>query len=439
MPTKCMLILLDGLGDRAYPELKGQTPLQAAKIPCLDRLAAAGANGTYHASRQGEALPSENAHFAIFGYEPEFFPGRGPLEALGAGIDLGKDDVAILSHFASFQEEGDTLVLGNGKLSISPNDLDAFIRLVNSYDQGDIDILFHHTHKNYGIIILKGEVAPFFTDTDPVTHGMPLIEPLPLADYQNDTATCNSAAALKRFLLYAYDRLPDHPGNVARVRKGLDRVDGLVTQRAGRLKPVQTFRQRFGLKGLSMASGLVYHGLSRFLGFDFIKVSDGRNPGQDLADRIIHAHRALADYDFIHVHTKVPDEAGHAKDPLMKKAAIEALDEGLAQAIQSVVDDPEVLLVIASDHSTPSGGPLIHSGETVPLIFCGPGIRQDRVDSFDEISAVRGNLGQVRGGELILMILNAIDRIKLQGLMDTPYHQPYWPGDYQTFKLERGE
>ena len=123
----------------------------------------------------------------------------------------------------------------------------------------------------------------------------------------------------------------------------------------------------------------------------------------------------------------------------MKRAAIEALDAGLAQAIQPVGDDPEVLVVITSDHSTPSGGPLIHSGETVPLLFCGPGIRQDLVDVYDEISAVRGAMGQVRGGELILMILNAIDRIKLQGLMDTPHHQPYWPGDYQTFKLERGE
>ena len=37
MPEKCILILLDGLGDRSYPELDFKTPLQAAKTPVLDR------------------------------------------------------------------------------------------------------------------------------------------------------------------------------------------------------------------------------------------------------------------------------------------------------------------------------------------------------------------------------------------------------------------
>ena len=118
MSKKCILILLDGLGDRAYAQLGDQTPLQAARTPCLDRLAAIGANGLYHAARQGEALPSENAHFAMFGYEPEFFPGRGPLEALGAGIDLAMEDVAVLAHFASFRSEAGTLVLHNDNLAV---------------------------------------------------------------------------------------------------------------------------------------------------------------------------------------------------------------------------------------------------------------------------------------------------------------------------------
>ena len=65
MAKKCILILLDGLGDRAYEELNYLTPLQAAKTPTLDRLAAGGANGLYHAAMLGQALPSENAHFPV--------------------------------------------------------------------------------------------------------------------------------------------------------------------------------------------------------------------------------------------------------------------------------------------------------------------------------------------------------------------------------------
>ena len=104
MPEKCILILLDGLGDRSYRELDFKTPLQAAQTPVLDRLAVASANGVYHAACMGQALPSENAHFIMFGYDIKELPGRGALEALGAEIEFQHKDVAILSHFSSITE-----------------------------------------------------------------------------------------------------------------------------------------------------------------------------------------------------------------------------------------------------------------------------------------------------------------------------------------------
>jgi 2,3-bisphosphoglycerate-independent phosphoglycerate mutase len=91
---------------------------------------------------------------------------------------------------------------------------------------------------------------------------------------------------------------------------------------------------------------------------------------------------------------------------------------------------------VGADHSTPSAGPLIHSGETVPFLFCGPGIRCDAVQRFDEISAAGGALGPMRGTELMLMILNALDRAKLKGLMDTRRDQPFWPGRYTPFTID---
>jgi 2,3-bisphosphoglycerate-independent phosphoglycerate mutase len=71
----------------------------------------------------------------------------------------------------------------------------------------------------------------------------------------------------------------------------------------------------------------------------------------------------------------------------------------------------------------------------VPLIFCGPGVRRDPVRHYDEISAAAGALGPVRGKELMYLVVNHLDRSKLQGLMDTPVDQPYWPGRAQPFCL----
>ena len=65
------------------------------------------------------------------------------------------------------------------------------------------------------------------------------------------------------------------------------------------------------------------------------------------------------------------------------------------------MDDPEVLLVVTADHSTPSSGPLIHSGESVPLTFYGRGVRRDRVSLFNEVDVAGGASGGVRGKELM--------------------------------------
>jgi 2,3-bisphosphoglycerate-independent phosphoglycerate mutase len=150
------------------------------------------------------------------------------------------------------------------------------------------------------------------------------------------------------------------------------------------------------------------------------------------------AQQALGRYDFVHVHTKAPDEAAHTKDPLAKKRVLESLDRGLGQAIAPLLADPEVLIIATADHATPSTGPLIHSGESVPLTFCGPGVRRDRVQAFDEINAAGGALGPVRGRELMYLILNHLDRAKLQGLMDSPVDRPYWPALSEPFRLEPG-
>jgi 2,3-bisphosphoglycerate-independent phosphoglycerate mutase len=138
------------------------------------------------------------------------------------------------------------------------------------------------------------------------------------------------------------------------------------------------------------------------------------------------------------VHTKAPDEAAHTKDPLAKKRVLESLDRGLGRAIAPLLANPEVLLIATADHATPSTGPLIHSGESVPLTFCGPGVRRDRVQAFDEINAAGGALGPVRGRELMYLILNHLDRAKLQGLMDSPVDRPYWPALSEPFRLDPG-
>ncbi len=304
------------------------------------------------------------------------------------------------------------------------------------FDAGPISMRLEKTKGLFGILVLEGAVSPFITDTDPIQEGRPLIMPSPWAQYAEDPATVQTAAALRDYLAWVYQVLHQHPVNSKRVRRGMLPIRGLVTQRAGRLKPINSFKQQNGLRALSISSGIVYWGLSSYLQIDTLKVKDTGNPAVDLAERLSMARAALKNYDFIHLHTKAPDEAGHSRNPSTKKSVIEALDRGLGREIYQLLADPDLLIVVTADHSTPSCGSLIHSGEPVPLAICGAGVRHDTVHHFDEICAAQGALGCVRGQEFMYLILNYLDRAKLAGLMDTPQDQNYWPGNYRPFSLE---
>jgi 2,3-bisphosphoglycerate-independent phosphoglycerate mutase len=282
---------------------------------------------------------------------------------------------------------------------------------------------------------LTGPVSPYVTDTDPMREGHPLIEVQPWRSFAEDISAQKTAHALKQYLIWCYKQLTNHAVNQSRELRGVAPINAVVTQRPGRSRPLPPFESRWGLRGLSISSGPVYWGLCTLLGMDILKARETGDIGNDLAERLKLAKERLKEYEFIHVHTKAPDTAAHTKDPLVKKAAIEALDRGLGEALDPLLKDPEVLIVVTSDHSTPSAGPLIHSGEPVPIVVVGEGVRRDAIGHFDEIHCAGGALGLVRGKEFMHLLLNYLDRAKLRGIMDTPDDQAFWPGDAKPFRL----
>lgn len=433
-PHRCLLVLLDGLGDRNYQELDNQTPLQAASTPNLDRIAGLGANGLFHATLAGEALPSENAHFVIFGYDLADFPGRGALEALGEDISLAEDDVALLAHFVTVEEDRESLLLIDGKPELSREEVESFSDVIRHMSVGKISLEFIPTGGIRGILKISNGAKPFFTDTDPFFSNRYLAEPVPLAAFKSDTPTLESINALKKYLLWCTEQLAHHPLNLKRLRNNRKPINGLVTQRAGQLGSITPFPLKNGLKALSISTGPMYRGLCRYLGLDHVEGLNSGEPEEDLLAGLQQARNRIDQYDFIHVHSKWPDVAAHTKNPVYKKEVIESLDRAIGAGLAEVMDDPRTLVVIAADHSTPSYGPLVHSGEPVPVIFCGNGVRGDRITSYDEVNAATGSLGFIRGREFFSCMINAINKAKLKGIQYSETDCPTWSGLYQPFK-----
>ncbi len=433
---RCILLLLDGLGDRSHPVLQHRTPLQAAHTPNLDKIAERGMNGLFHAHLQGTALPSELAHFLMFGYPMEDFPGRGAVEALGEGIDIREGDVALLTRIFSVSEERDTLVLRHENPALDRESCRTLQEAVGHFHWNGIEARFLPTKGIGGILLLRGkELSSAVTDSNPITEGRPLMEVLPLRPMADNPRARKTAEFLNAYLRWSYRTLAEHPLNRKRESKGLFPINAVGTQRAGMMARLPSFTDKWGLKGLMIASGAVYRGLGRVIGMATRKVADSDDPGRDLRQRLEMAHQAR-EFDFIHVHTKVTDEAGHTKNPFAKKRVLETLDTALDYAVEEILPDDDILFIVTADHSTASSGTMIHTGENVPLVMTGKYIRRDEVRQFDEVSCAAGGLSLVRGRELMHLVLNFLDRGKLWGLMDSPDDQPFTPGRYSPLRVD---
>jgi 2,3-bisphosphoglycerate-independent phosphoglycerate mutase len=432
---RCILLLLDGLGDRSHPILKGKTPLQAAHTPNLDKIAAIGMNGLFHSHLQGAALPSELAHFLMFGYRISEFPGRGVVEALGEGIDVHEGDVALLARIFSVSRESKTLVLRHENPELDSKSCRILHETVGRFNHLGVEVEFLPTKGIGGILILRGDVSSGVTDSNPIIEGRPLMEVLPLRPMADDPSARKTAEVLNAYLKWCFRTLSDHPLNRKRVEMGLPPINAVGTQRAGMIGKIPSFTEKWGLNGLMIASGAVYHGLGQVVGMETLKVKDTADAGRDLRERLEIAHKAR-EFDFIHVHTKATDEAGHTKDPLVKKRVIEAIDTALAYAVEEIVPDDDVLFIVTADHSTASCGTMIHTGESVPIAMTGKYTRRDDVRRFDEVSCASGGLSLIRGEELMYLVLNFLDRGKLWGLMDSPDDQPFTPGRYTPLLVE---
>ena len=80
---KYIVVLGDGMADEPIAELGGKTPLEFARTPQMDRLAARSEIGMTSTIPEGMAPGSDTANLSVLGYDPkQYYTGRSPLERI---------------------------------------------------------------------------------------------------------------------------------------------------------------------------------------------------------------------------------------------------------------------------------------------------------------------------------------------------------------------
>ena len=140
---KYVIVLGDGMADRPLEELQGMTPLEYAKTPNMDKLAAAGEIGMVHTIPDGMSPGSDTANLSVLGYDPKiYYSGRSPLEALSIGVDMKPTDVSLRCNLVTLSEEEETYenrkILDHSSGEISTNDAAALLEAVRKELETDI-------------------------------------------------------------------------------------------------------------------------------------------------------------------------------------------------------------------------------------------------------------------------------------------------------------
>jgi 2,3-bisphosphoglycerate-independent phosphoglycerate mutase len=187
-----------------------------------------------------------------------------------------------------------------------------------------------------------------------------------------------------------------------------ERFNVITLKWFGRPQDVPSFLQRHGIDGAFAAESAFLRGLGRNVGLTPVE-----NPHINVA--LVHDRLDAGD-TFVYVHDKRVDEAGHTKDPNAKRAAVELLDA----AFENLPID-RAIVCITGDHATPASPDVIHSGDPVPFVVAGPGVRADRVRELGESTCAEGILGHLRGPDMMPVLLNAADRPLFLGSRPTPF------------------
>ena len=397
-----VVVLLDGLADRAHASLGGRTANEAADTPNLDRLVAAGSNGVLFSLGPGRAPSSELAHWAILGYLAEEFPGRAVFEARGAGQDVDPEHVFAYAALRPADiRDGELWLTGRPRYG---EDEEAARALVEACDGIEVDGLrfaLAHTRRGEAVLRIAGGADERVTDTDAFFRDRhPVLRPLPLVAEAERTAR-----AAEEWTRTVLERLRGERFNV------------ITLKWWGRARPVPSFEQRHGLRGTFVGESAFLRGLALHVGLDAIEEPESDDPAADLRRRVQRIYQRLgAGDDFVFVHLKATDQAGHTKDPAVKRATIEALDAELG-----ALPTDRAIVAVTGDHATPTYPDVIHSGDPVPFVLAGPGVRPDAVETFGELECAAGILGHLRGEDVMPVLLNAADRPLFAGSRPTPF------------------
>jgi 2,3-bisphosphoglycerate-independent phosphoglycerate mutase len=345
---KYVVCVPDGCADEPIDALGGRTPLEAAVMPTLARLAARGELGRAAVIPPGLPPGSDVGNMSILGYDPaKFHTGRAPIEAAALGLRLRADQVAYRCNLVTVGDDGTMVDFAGGHPS-SDSAAEAIAAL--DKELGGDGVAFHPGVQYRHIVVAPADWADAECAPPHDLSDKPVVKPTGPAASRLQALMDASRDVLARFDLAA---------------------NQVWLWGQGFQPEMPSFRDQYGVHaGLCTAVDLV-RGLGVLTEVEVIEVEgatgwlDTNYEGKRDA-----ALRALeGDTDLFLVHVEATDEAGHA-GALDEK--IKALENWDRRILAGLVDGLDAIgpwrLLLLPDHPTPVRLKT-HTTDSVPYLL----------------------------------------------------------------------
>lgn len=398
---KYIVVLGDGMADNPLEELDGKTPLEYARTPVMDELAAKGVVGLAHTIPEGMSPGSDTANLAVLGYNPRvYYTGRSPLEALSIGVPLKETDIALRCNLVTVSEENTAYesrtILDHSSGEISTEDAAVLLDAVRQELENEEYRFYVGTSYRHLTVWDNGSVVDLVPPHDIL--GKRIGGYLPKED------------ALRRMMEKSYEILNHHPINEARAGEGKNKANSLWFWGAGTRPALTSFEEKTGKRGVMISAVDLLKGIAIGAGMKVVEVEG--------ADGTLHTNyegkaAAAVDallnqgFDFAYVHVEAPDEMGHQGSTERKVKAIEYLDTRVIRVVKEKMDasgEPYRLL-ITPDHPTPLAL-RTHVAEPVPFLIYDNTRERKRIGRYNEKEAKQSGIVIENGYELMEQFLS---------------------------------
>jgi 2,3-bisphosphoglycerate-independent phosphoglycerate mutase len=396
--SKYAIIIPDGAADEPIEQFGGKTVFEAAHIPNIDIISQTGRQGLVRTVAKNMTPGSDVAMMSLLGYDPQrFYTGRAPIEAVAMNIQLEPTDWVFRCNLVTIADEkmadhsaGHISTKEGAKLV---EDLNKILGSTSLTTRGSSSIKFYPGVSYRHLCVIKGVDFDVYTAPPHDIIGQNAAKNLPRG---------KNAEILLELTAKARQLLADHEINKIRRDLGENPVSSIWLWGQGKKAAMDSFYNKFGLKGVAITAVDLVRGLAKLIGFDLIKVEGATGfVDTNYKGKAAAAIEALKKYDIVFVHIEGPDEAGHAGNAELKKKAVERIDKYIVGPVyQAIQKYDNWRILVMPDHPTPVNL-RSHCAEPVPFAIAGAGITAILKQPFSEKNAAQSGLKIDKGYELM--------------------------------------